>query len=54
MISTGRGRQGEASRPDRPDEDEPFDDDGEEDFLETLRRWLGTQSGPNQPSGGVR
>jgi hypothetical protein len=103
------GRQGEASTPDRSDEDEPFDDDDEEDFLESLGlsraqldsvdqlleqredrledywrsrlpdlqvlvdssrqevralltpeqraaydRWLDAQSGPNQPSGGVR
>jgi hypothetical protein len=27
---------GEGSKPDRPDEDEPFDDDAEEEFLETL------------------
>jgi hypothetical protein len=30
------GRHGERSTPDRPDEEEPFDDDSEEDFLETL------------------
>ncbi len=29
-------RYGERSTPDRADEDEPFDDDAEEDFLETL------------------
>ncbi|HEY7503683.1 MAG TPA: hypothetical protein VH700_06230 [Gemmatimonadales bacterium] len=103
------GGHGEDSKPDRPDEDEPFDDDAEEDFLESLGlsraqldsvddllehredrledywdsrlpdlqalvdssreeiravltseqraaydRWLGSQSGPNQPPGGVR
>jgi hypothetical protein len=103
------GRTYDGSKPDRPDEDEPLDDDAEEDFLETLGlsraqldsvdyllegredrledywksrlpdlqalvdssrqeiralltleqraaydRWLGDQSGPNQPSGGVR
>jgi hypothetical protein len=103
------GGHGEGSAPDRPDEDEPFDDDAEEDFLETLGlnraqldsvdhllerredrledywksrlpdlqalvdssrqeiralltpeqraaydRWLGAQSGPSQPSGGMR
>jgi hypothetical protein len=30
------GRQAEVKTPDRPDEDEPFDDDAEEDLLETL------------------
>lgn len=30
------GRHGERSTLDRPDEDEAFDDDSEEDFLETL------------------
>ena len=30
------GGDGEGSPQDRPDEDEPFDDDAEEDFLETL------------------
>ena len=29
-------RHGEGKTPDRPDEDEPFDDDAEEDLLETL------------------
>ena len=29
-------RHGEGKAPDRPDEDEPFDDDAEEDLLETL------------------
>ena len=103
------GSHREGSTLDRPDEDEPLDDDAEEDFLETLGlsraqldsvdhllegredrledywesrlpdlqalldsnrqeiralltpeqravydRWLGAQSGPNQPSGGVR
>jgi hypothetical protein len=30
-------RHGEGAGSDRPDEDEPFDDDAEEDFLEALR-----------------
>ena len=34
--STGLARHGDGETPDRPDEDEPFDDDAEEDFLETL------------------
>jgi len=29
-------RHGDGETPDRPDEDEPFDDDAEEDLLETL------------------
>ena len=103
------GGHSQGTTPDRPDEDEPFDDDAEEDFLESLGlgraqldsvdhlldrredrledywksrlpdlqslvdssrqeiralltpeqraaydRWLGAQSGPNQPSGDAR